>query len=306
MKRCWLILLGLAGGVGLVLTASGKDAAAMFGRDTFVYEQAGHRVKVWCYVPRGAEAEAPVVFVMHGIGRNPEDYLNDWAPYAEQRRFILVVPEFSRAEFPGAEGYLYGNTVDRAGRPVAHEQWAFSMIEPIFDAVRARAGSHRPDYLLYGFSAGAQFVQRFLYFVPEARVAHAVAADAGWYMLPDLTAPFPYGLKNTVVGEAPLRAALARRLTILLGEADTDPNAALLRHTPEAEAQGAHRFARGQYFHRSARAAADALKVPCGWSLSTAPGVAHSETGMTPFAVQCLLPDLLSPKNPETPHEPSN
>jgi pimeloyl-ACP methyl ester carboxylesterase len=172
------------------------------------------------------------------------------------------------------------------------------MIEPVFDAVQERTGHHRASYLLFGHSAGAQFVQRFIYFVPAARVAHAVAANAGWYMLPDLATAFPYGLKGAPVTEADLRAALARPVTILLGEADTNPQAKALRHTPEAEAQGPYRFARGQYFFRHAQAAAAALKTELGWSLATAPGIGHSDQGMTPFAVQCLFPEKNFPNKP--------
>ena len=192
----------------------GGTAAAKPARDSFDYTQAGKHVKVWHYAPAGLAADAPVVIVMHGVGRNGEDYLNDWAQYADRKHFLLVVPEFSKAEFPGDEGYNYGNTVDAAGKPLPREEWSFSMIEPVFDAVRARTGNRSTTYLLYGHSAGAQFVQRFIYFVPAARYSRAVEANAGWYMLPDLAGAFPYGLRGTPVGEADLRKALARPLVV--------------------------------------------------------------------------------------------
>lgn len=273
-------------------------AAATPPRDSFDFTQAGHHVKVWHYAPAGLGADAPVVIVMHGVGRNGEDYLNDWAGLADEHHFLLVVPEFSKEEFPGDEGYNYGNTVDKAGAPRPREEWSFSMIEPIFDLVRSRLGNHRANYLIFGHSAGAQFVQRFLYFVPEARVARAVAANAGWYLLPDFTAAFPYGLKGTPVAEAALRTTLARPFVVLLGTADTDVKAKALRHTPEAEAQGPHRFARGHFYFAQAQLAAERLHCPFGWSLSTAPGIGHSDKGMAPFAVRCLLADFSHHANP--------
>jgi poly(3-hydroxybutyrate) depolymerase len=276
---------------GLIASAAEPAAPAPTpARDSFTYTQAGKHVKVWYYSAPGLAADAPVVIVMHGVGRNGEDYLNDWAGAAAERHFLLAVPEFSKTEFPGDEGYNYGNTVDRAGLALPREQWSFGMIEPIFDALLARTGHHAATYLLYGHSAGAQFVQRFLYFTPHARVAHAVAANAGWYMLPDLTVAFPYGLKGAPVTEADLRITLGRPFTVLLGEADVDPKAKALRHSPEADAQGPYRFARGHYFFRYGQSAATALKTPFGWSLATAPGIAHSDPGMTPFAVKCLFP----------------
>ena len=206
MKISCAILLVLA----LALTGRAAPAAASAPRDNFDFTQAGHHVKVWYHAPAGLGADAPVVFVMHGVGRNGEDYRNNWTAAADAHRFLLVVPEFSKAEFPGDDGYNYGNTVDKIGAPLPREPWSFNMIEPIFDAVRTRLGSRRANYLIFGHSAGAQFVQRFLYFVPAARATHVIAANAGWYMLPELGADFPYGLKGTPMNEAALRGAFAR------------------------------------------------------------------------------------------------
>ncbi|MBS0662625.1 MAG: alpha/beta hydrolase [Verrucomicrobia bacterium] len=278
-----LLGAGAAGGV-----AAPEAAAA---KHSFAFHQGGKTVLVWYYLPESADRDAPVVIVMHGVGRNGEEYLTDWTPLAQERKFLLVVPEFSKAEFPGDPGYNYGNTVSAAGQPLPRDQWAFGMIEPIFDAVRSRTGNRCETYRIFGHSAGAQFVQRFLYFVPQARVKVAVAANAGWYLLPDFGVEFPYGLKGTPVTEADLRVVLARPLTVLLGEADTNPKAKALRHTPEAEAQGPHRFARGQFFFHRAQLAAAALHTAFGWSLATAPGVGHSDEHMAPFAVRYLLPD---------------
>jgi poly(3-hydroxybutyrate) depolymerase len=268
------------------LTLSGSEPGS---RGSFRFEQGGHTLTVWHYRPAAATADAPVLFVLHGVGRNAEDYLNDWVEQADQHHCLLVVPEFSKAEFPGEEAYNSGNLFDAAGQLRPRAQWSYSMIEPIFDQVRAQLGSRRTDYMIYGHSAGAQFVQRFLYFVPQARVTRAVAANAGWYMLPELATPFPYGLKGAPVDEAALRTALARPLVVLLGEADTDAQHQSLRHTPESDAQGLYRFARGQYFYAHAQAVAQSLPAPCHWTLATVPGVAHVNRDMAPFAARQLF-----------------
>ena len=270
----------------LGLTLGGSELG---NRGSFPFEQGGHQLTVWHYRPAAATAEAPVLFVLHGVGRNAEDYLNDWIAQADLHNFLLVVPEFSKAEFPGEEAYNSGNLFDAAGQLRPREQWSFNMIEPIFDQVRAQLGSRRLDYLIYGHSAGAQFVQRFLYFVPQARVTRAVAANAGWYMLPELATPFPYGLKGTPADAVALRTAFTRPLVILLGEADTDEQHQSLRHTPESDAQGLYRLARGQYFFARAQAAAAALQAPFRWTLATVPGVAHVNKDMAPFAARRLF-----------------
>ena len=288
-------ILGL-GILGLtVLLAFAQTAGP--AHEHFDFVQAGRHVTVWYYAPPERTPQTPVLIVMHGVGRNGEDYLTDWLPYAQARRFVLVVPEFSKKEFPDVECYNYGNTVDKSGRPRPREEWSFSMIEPVFDAVQTRTGNRASRYELYGHSAGAQFVQRFLYFIPQARVGRVVAANAGWYMLPDLSVGFPYGLSHTPVTESDLRHALEIPLVILLGTADTDPEARSLRHTPEADAQGMYRLARGHYFYQQAQAAARRLQMSLAWREATSPGIAHSNQGMAAFAVQELFPEQTATPN---------
>ncbi len=150
-------------------------------------------------------------------------------------------------------------------------------------------GNRSERYSIYGHSAGAQFVHRYLYFMPEARVDRAVAANAGWWTLPDLKVDFPYGLRGSSINESGLKALLQRPLVVLLGTADTDPNHANLRRTPEAMAQGAYRFARGQYFYAAGQRQAKALGVPLAWKLETATGVGHVDKDMAPYAVDILF-----------------
>lgn len=281
LRPILFVMAGLLGG-----TASAVEAPV---HTNFPFESGGHRLTVWYHRPAGLPADAPVLFVIHGVGRNGEEYLSDWIEHADRKRFLLVVPEFSKEEFPGEEAFNSGNLFDAAGQPRPHEQWSYSMIEPVFDAVRQRLGSARNDYMIYGHSAGSQFVQRFLYFVPQARITRVIAANAGWYMLPELTTGFPYGLKGTPADAAALRTAFARPVVVLLGDADTDSAHPSLRRTPEADAQGLNRFARGQYFFARARAVAEAMSAPFKWTLATAPGIDHSNKGMAPFAVSQLF-----------------
>jgi hypothetical protein len=110
-------------------------------------------------------------------------------------------------------------------------------------------------------------------------------------MLPELATEFPYGLKGTSVDAAALRTAFARPVVVLLGEADTDPHHPSLRHTPGADAQGLHRFARGQFFFARARSAAGSMITPFNWTLVTVPGIAHSNKAMAPFTLPHLFPD---------------
>jgi poly-gamma-glutamate capsule biosynthesis protein CapA/YwtB (metallophosphatase superfamily)/poly(3-hydroxybutyrate) depolymerase len=277
----------LAALAAVPLRAAPKTLASGEGRFDFTHD--GKTIPVWYHVPQNARPDVPVLFVMHGVKRDAERYRDEWLPHARKYGFILVAPEFSEASFPGPDAYNYGGTVDDQGRPQPREKWAFSFLEPLFDQVKAATGNRSSLYHLYGHSAGAQFVHRYLYFVPKARIATAVAANAGWWTLPDLQTQFPYGLRGCVVDEGGLKTMLQRPLVVLLGTEDTDPNHPELRRTPEAMAQGPHRFARGQFFFAAGQKKAAALKVPFGWKLATAPGVAHHDDGMSAFAVEWLF-----------------
>ncbi|WP_395751226.1 CapA family protein [Prosthecobacter sp.] len=259
------------------------------GAGRFDFTQAGKTLPVWYYLPADAKPDTQVLFVMHGVKRDAERYRDEWLPHATERGFILVTPEFSEKDFPGSGGYNTGNMVDSKDRPLPREQWSFSFLEPIFDAVKKAAHNHNERYSIYGHSAGAQFVHRYLFFMPEARVAHAVAANAGWWTLPDLKVDFPYGLRGSILNEDSLKAILQRPLIVLLGTADTDPNHSNLRKTAEAEAQGPYRLARGQFFYASGQREAKALGVPLAWKLATAPGVGHVDKDMAPYAVEELF-----------------
>jgi len=250
---------------------------------------AGLEQRVYLTRPAVLAPDRPVVFVMHGMKRNAAEYRDQWHELAKKHEFLLVVPEFSERSFPGPEAYNLGNVFDEKGKLQPKTAWSFSAIEPIFDEVRRRYGMTARGYALYGHSAGAQFVHRFLYHVPRARVTRVVAANAGWYTMPVFNVEYPYGLRNSVVSSLDLAAALQLPLTVLLGDQDIDPEHQNLNRQPEAQVQGEHRLARGQAFFDSAVDASERLGVPFGWQLLTVPGADHDNSLMAPAAVPLLL-----------------
>ena len=222
---------------------------------------------------------------MHGASRAGEGYRKAWIPFAEKGGYVLLVPEFSRKEFPG-NTYEQGSMVGRDGTRYPESQWTYTAVEDIFDAVRKANGFSAPAYDIYGFSAGGQFLHRFLFFKPDARYRVAVAASAGWYLMPDFEIEYPYGFAGSGVGKDPVARAFGRRVVVLLGGADTDPNHYQLRRTPQAMRQGANRLDRGHAFYERARRAAAEWQTPFNWRLEVAPGVPHSNASMAPFAAK--------------------
>lgn len=282
------VFIGLLA-TGLRSAAAEGGVQVQTGAGEFDFQRAGKTVPVWYFLPRNAGPKAPIVVVMHGVKRDGKRYRDDWQGLAERYGFVLVAPEFSEAAFPKVDAYNYGGMMDGKGRPLPREEGSFSFIEPIFRAVKEATKNGNERFYLYGHSAGAQFVHRYMLFMPQAPVAAAVAANAGWWTMPDPAIDFPYGVRGSPLDEAGLKSALQRPMTVLLGTLDTDPNHPELRKTPEAEAQGPHRWARGHRFFEEGQRRAAALGVPLGWNLAVAPGVGHQDAGMATFAARLLF-----------------
>lgn len=247
-------------------------------------------MRVFLYRPARWSADGPLLLVMHGVQRDADRYLAEWRDLAEAANVLVICPEFSAAKFPGARWYNLGNLVDRerAGAAQARAHWTFPVADAVVAAVRARTGATRRRFDMFGHSAGAQFTHRYALFAPSEAVNRIIVANAGWYTMPDARVPFPYGLGGTAVTDAEIAVALARPVTVLLGDQDVDPLHPNLRRNAEADRQGPHRFARGHAFFESARSEAARMAVPLGWRLETVPGVAHENAGMARAAIRLL------------------
>ena len=282
-----LLMLAMALGLGLaaITPAAADDSADPRGQFTFT-GWAGPGLRVWYQLPGAVTPDTPVVVVMHGVNRDADRYRDEWSALALRYGFIVVVPEFDAQRFPGARGYNTGFFTEADGSPRPRATWSFAAIEPLFDDVRQRFGTQVPRYTIYGHSAGAQFVHRYVMFMPEARIEQAIAANAGWYTMPDPAQAFPYGLSDTPLDAATLKAALGKPLLVLLGTADTNTKDPDLRTTPEANRQGPHRYARGQSFYAEGRDAAARMGTPFGWTLERVTGVGHKNGLMAQAAAQ--------------------
>lgn len=124
---------------------------------------------------------------------------------------------------------------------------------------------------------------------PETRIRTAVAANSGWYTVPAQNVPFPYGLGGISLPADQLEKAFGRRLVLMLGERDdARETRGHLRASPEANAQGPHRFARGEYFNNLAANEAARLGLHLSWRLEMIPGVGHDYRRMGEAAARQL------------------
>lgn len=121
---------------------------------------------------------------------------------------------------------------------------------------------------------------------PEAEIIRAISANSGFYTLPVATEKWNYGLQNTGVTTERLKQSFATKLFILLGDQDTDPTHEDLPTNDWAQQQGPHRLSRGQNFYDFCKA--KELQAPFEWEIEIAEGGAHSNSGISEFAVELL------------------
>lgn len=261
-----------------------------FGKSAFVFSDwDGPRINVWTYKPPQSGPSTPIVVALHGSGRDGAYDRDQWSILADRYNLVVIAPEFSNTSFPKLGGYNLGNVFKGyAGEMQSEKVWAFSAIEPLFDHVVESLDGEQSEYYLFGHSAGAQFVHRFLYYKPEARVALAFPANAGWYTLPSYSEKFPYGILTSGIHDDDLRSAFARDVVLLLGDRDTRTGPKNVRSTKGTERQGPHRLARGKNFYATAEAKADRLDTPFNWRLEIVEGVGHRSGPMACAAARYI------------------
>lgn len=274
--------------LAILLLAGGATASAKI----IVYEfsdWSGPPLEVRLFVPDNAAPDTPIAIIVHGWSREAQRYFDDWRVLGDEYGFIVVVPHFTVENFPGSNEFNLGHVFDReTGVMRPPDTWTFAAIEPLFDDVVKRVGSTRSGYTLFGHSAGSQFVHRFLYYMPDARVTRYLAANAGWYTLPDFEVAYPYGMDGAGVSEEQLVIALGKDVVLLLGREDIDRDDPDLRKTPEADEQGPNRFVRGLTMYELAKSTAGELGVDCGWRLVIVDDAAHVNAQMARAAAELV------------------
>lgn len=188
-------------------------------------------------------------------------------------------------------GMVSGMDAEAAGLTVNRNRaaWIFSDFDRIFETASDALDLNTSRYDMFGHSAGGQILHRTALFYPDSKAGRILAANSGWYTLPRFDHSFPYGLADTGLTEKELQAAFRSGLVVFLGEEDdADETRGSVRHTPEADAQGLHRLARGRYFFRQAEAAAAAMGAEFGWELEVVPGIGHDYRRMSAAAADYL------------------
>ena len=246
-------------------------------------------VEVFYHIPTGNNlASSPILFVFSGNNRNASEYRDAWISLANQYNILVFAPEFSTYYYPGSEQYMEGNIFNSSGQMNQENIWTYSIVEPLFEYIKNQIGSSENKYDIFGHSAGAQFVHRLVLFKSSTSLDRAVASNAGWYTVPDTSINYPYGIGNTNFSNEDKENFFNQKLVIHLGENDNNPNDPSLRKTPEANAQGAHRLARGNHFYSESSIICNSQSMFFNWEKVQEPNVGHNYIIMSEKAAEIL------------------
>lgn len=253
-------------------------------------------VNCYYFIPESATDQTPIMFLIHGNGRNGQSLLSSLKAAAESSNIILIAPELSTQHYNFNAFGLCNIFKDGENATGLNEygDWSFNLLDPIFYDFNSLIESNQSEYDLFGFSAGAQFAHRMILLDSSSHVRNFVSASAGWYTLPDTTINFPYGLKKINSSQSKRQEQLLRSFSkkhfIIIGSEDNDPNSNDLRHTLEADYQGLNRYDRAHYFLAKGISISDQSQIPFLWDLRVVQDVGHSGREMGSFAINMLYP----------------
>ena len=252
-------------------------------------------MNIFYHIPENPNTQTPMLFVLHGSGRNAAEYRDALIEKSESLNFIVVSPEFTDTDFPGGDGYNLSNIFNDGDAPSEsslnpESEWTISIIDPLFDFMKEMTDNKTITFDLFGHSAGGQVAHRYLLFKPNGKINRVISSAAGWYTMPDISVLFPYGLSQGPFefSSFVLEELFYKKLHILIGTNDNDPNYPGLRHTDEAEIQGTQRLERAAYFFNESMEIANELNTPFNWQYQTVPNVGHQYVLMSQVAAELL------------------
>ena len=242
---------------------------------------------VFYHLPKTIDNDTKVLFVVHGNTRNADDYLNSWIRLTKDKNIAIFAPHFKRSSFISfntlqmstSNGKIRTNT----------NLYLNNSIDTLFEYIKAKFKLNDKLYDIYGHSAGAQFVHRYLLMSDNPSVNKAVAANAGWYTFLN-GADFPYGVKNPPISltDSNVKKFLSTNLYILIGTNDIDVDSSINK-SKGAQKQGINRLQRAKNFFTYTESIVEQNNLEFKWKYQAVPGAPHSNKVMSRAAVLILF-----------------
>jgi hypothetical protein len=104
----------------------------------------------------------------------------------------------------------------------------------------------------------------------------------------DNSISFPYGTKHSPVELSNYNNLFNKKVFVIVGDLDIDPNSSDLRHNEIVDKQGLNRFTRAQHFYTQSRAAAIQSNSAFNWKYYSLKGIGHDFSGTSAAAANYL------------------
>lgn len=265
-------VLVLAPASGVVAQSSIDRAPLPDGRGLVDVDLDGTALSLWTYKPANYVGDG-FILLFHGASRAAEAYRDNAAAFADTYGRLVVVPEFDAERFP-SRAYQFGGVFREDGTFADAEERTFALVPGLVEYVRGREGVADLPYILLGYSAGAQFLERMAIFL-DTDAERLVAMSPGSAVFP--TRDMEYGLgfgglPEEFSSDERLRRYLALPLTIAIGTHDVE-DGQLPRG--DAYAQGVHRYSRNLRWFVTAMDLAHERGWAFNWRLVIAHGAGH-------------------------------
>lgn len=269
-----LLFLALASIQGPALAAQSSPDPTPFdpGKSTVRVDVDGTPLNLWVYKPDNYVGDG-FILLFHGASRAAEAYRDNAAFFADRYGRLVVVPEFDAERFP-SRTYQFGGVFREDGSFADADERTFAYVPKLVDRIREAEGKPDLPYILLGYSAGAQFLERLAAFM-DTDAERLVAMSPGSSMFPtrDLEYGLGFGgLPEEFGSDERLRRYLALPLTIAIGSADVE-NAQLPRG--DAYDQGVHRYSRNLRWFVTAMDMAHERGWDFNWRLVIHHGAGH-------------------------------
>ena len=242
---------------------------------------------IFYHLPETVDENTKILFIIHGNSRNADDYLKVWRKLTEGENVALFAPQFTRNSFISFNTLQMStsNGVIRSDKNL----YLNNSIDTLFEFIKSKFNLKANSYDIYGHSAGAQFVHRYLLMSEDPKVNIAVAANAGWYTFLN-GANFPYGVKNPpiVLSDSNVKNFLGINLHILIGSNDIDVNSSLNK-SDGAQKQGLNRLQRAKNFFDYTSLIVEQNDLTFNWKYQLVAGAPHSNKVMSRAAVRIFF-----------------
>lgn len=174
--------------------------------------RADERFSYSLFIPEREEGETlPVLVIPHDTLRTPERYRDAFIEWATENRAALLVPLFPAGIGLPWDLHAY-KALDAFG--VRYDSIVLAMLEESAE----RFGLDIDRVLIFGFSGGAQFTQRFLLAHPDRLIACSIGApgaitlldpDTAWWVgIADMEAKFGRSLQLSALTAVPVQTVV--------------------------------------------------------------------------------------------------